>query len=163
MAVVLLFSAGPLVAQTTVWVDDDNCPTIGNGTQEDSDGDGPGNACDCDSANDQVWATPGEVNGLTLDHDEVSGQTTLTWTAPLVFGSTQMRYDSMRSTDPSDFLSQGLCLETDSTVATSSDVENPLPGRSFDYLVRSENDCPLGGGNPGTGSYGYPRSLAECP
>ena len=35
MAVVLLFSAGPLVAQTTIWVDDDNCPGPGAGTELD--------------------------------------------------------------------------------------------------------------------------------
>jgi hypothetical protein len=146
-------------------VDDlfDNCPTVGNGTQDDSDGDGPGDACDCDSANDQVWAAPDEAGGLTLTHDEISGQTTLTWTAPLVFGSNQIRYDTLRSTDPADFLLSGLCLETDSVTTTSLDVENPLPGGGFYYLVRSENDCPSEGGNPGSGSSGYIRSAPECP
>jgi hypothetical protein len=100
---------------------------------------------------------------LTLVHDGVSGQTTLTWTAPAVLGSTQVRYDTLRSTDPADFLLQGLCLETDSSATTRIEIENPLPGEGFYYLVRSENDCPSEGGNPGSGSNGYPRSLPECP
>ena len=35
IAVGLMFSAGSLVAQTTVWVDDDNCPGPGAGTELD--------------------------------------------------------------------------------------------------------------------------------
>jgi hypothetical protein len=51
----------------------DDCPTVGNLGQQDVDGDGAGDVCDCAPADPQVFAAPGSYAGLNFDtHDDLS-------------------------------------------------------------------------------------------
>jgi len=132
--------------------------------EADADGDGV-RICgeDCDDANPQVWAAPGEARELKLTHDLATGATGLIWQAPLVTGGSATHYDTLRSIDMSDFLGSSTCLQTNDpmTVAVDSDVP-PGPG-VWAYLVRAVNACPNGTGSLGVDSSGIPRQGRACP
>jgi hypothetical protein len=89
--------------------------------------------------------------------------TTLVWTEPEASGCAGPRYDTLRSSDPADFVTAPFCVESDDGLDTSAeDGETPGPGEAYFYLVRAENDCPVGEGPLGEGSGGE-RSGAACP
>jgi hypothetical protein len=136
-----------------------------DGTNEfDDDGDSFSECSgDCDDANGSAWGTPGEVPGLLLSM--ISGASTLTWSAPSVLGATSVLYDTIRSSDPSDFTTSATCVDPNDPDTMSTDVEDPVTGRSFYFLVRAENACPapLGIGSLGTDSGGVPRMGRSCP
>ena len=70
----------------------------------------------------------------------------------------------LRSSDPSDFIEGAVCVEeNDGTDTEAEDVDDPGPGVVFYYLVRAENDCPVGEGSLGRGSDGTPRAGRGCP
>ena len=53
-----------------------------------------------------------------------------------------VRYDTIRSDDPSDFVTGVTCVESDDTLDTlSTDTATPTSGAVFHYIVRPENDC----------------------
>lgn len=133
--------------------------------EADADGDGV-RICagDCDDTSNSVWGTPGEVSGLAL-----SG-TALNWVAPPAIGGipSSIRYDTIRSTIPGDFVSAppATCVESnDGPNTTATDPTTPIAGTPFYYLVRAENACPgnLGVGPLGTLSSGTPRAARDCP
>jgi hypothetical protein len=129
----------------------------------DGDGFGLGATClvlDCDDADDQVWREPAEVSSLVF----TNGQT-LEWNAPVPLGGAagSVRYDVIRSGDPSDFAAAGSCVESDDgTDRVAVDVQPPSAGQIFFYLVRADNDCAFGEGSLGTGN-GGPRTGRACP
>jgi len=115
---------------------------------------------DCDDGDDRIWRTPGEVPLLTFDDAQ-----TLSWTEPLDPGgaTSSLRYDTLRSADPADFVSAATCVESnDGADRTATDTQRPDPGQVFYYLIRAENDCPSGSGSLGTGSQVTGRAGAEC-
>ncbi len=68
-----------------------------------------------------------------------------------------MTYDVLRSQSASDFGVVAVCLESDDALDTlAMDLEVPLSGAPFFYLVRSENDGP-GDGSLGIDSAGMQR------
>jgi len=115
---------------------------------------------DCDDADDGIWRTPGEVPVLTFGN-----ALTLNWTEPFEPGGTQasLRYDTLRSTDPADFISAASCVESDDgSDRSATDTQAPDPGQLFYYLVRAQNGCPAGSGSLGTGSVPTERNGADC-
>lgn len=154
-AVIGLFRPGvPNELAVNAWV-----PCHGS----DLDADSSTSACDCDDANAQVWAAPGEVSGLVLSDDPVIG-TTLTWSAPATPGGLAIGYDAIRTTDPSDFVGAATCLPSaDPSSVTRTDALDPAPGGLFAYLVRAKNACPTGAGPLGAAAGGAPRSGLSCP
>src|SRR5207249_2013777 len=122
----------------------------------DSDGDGFGSAVDCNDQNDQVWALPGEVLQLRIAADKL----TLSWDPPAVLGgvASSVRYDTLRSTSPSNFASLPwvACSDPEGLTTSSTETATPPVGTAFFYLVRAKNDC--GDGSLGTSSDGTPRA-----
>ena len=128
----------------------------------DSDNDGVDDALDCDSSNEQVWDAPGEVQGVSLDHDFQTGVTTLTWPAPSTgLGGASVGYDTLRSTQPDGFLGMATCLEAGGADLAANDADPIGAGVVFYYLVRATNLCLPG--SLGTALNGVPRSGIACP
>ncbi len=122
----------------------DNCPSAQNAAQQDDDGDGAGNLCDCAQADPSASSLPGEIDDLALE--QVGTQTHLSWAgdAPmydLVQGfSSDLRIDGGALS--------ATCLQNG--IPSTGAIDNgspPVPGDSFYYLVRGLNVC-------GVGSYG---------
>jgi hypothetical protein len=129
----------------------------------DEDADSSMSACDCDDANAQVWATPGEVSALVLSRDLANG-TMLSWSAPANPGGVAIGFDVIRTPEPSDFVSAASCLPAaDPSGLTRTDPQDPPPGGLFAYLVRARNACPVGAGPLGAGASGAPRAGRTCP
>ena len=77
-------------------------------------------------------------------------------------GSVAVTYDTLRSSDPSDFVTGTTCLETDETDTMTIDTGVVAPGGVDYFIVRVDNDCP-GTGSTGSSSIGVPRSAVSCP
>jgi choice-of-anchor B domain-containing protein len=120
----------------------------------DQDTDGVSNGVDCAPLDPDAWAVPGAARDLRV---EGSGPDDLRWQAPADPGGNLVRYDTLRSEDPSDF-GGAVCVETDDTDLVATDATTP--SSLFVYLVRAENAC---GGELGSDSAGNPRSGAGCP
>lgn len=133
-----------------------DCCTVGICATPDVDGDSYG-VCDCDDGNAVIWSCPGDVTVAWTLPEEIS------WTAPVEPGGVTVTYDVLRSQSASDFGVVAVCLESDDALDTlAMDLEVPLSGAPFFYLVRSENDCP-GDGSLGIDSAGTPRAGRACP
>jgi hypothetical protein len=133
-----------------------DCP--GQGANQ--DGDGLGACSDCDDLDSAVWAAPGEVEGLTF-----TSASTLAWSPPAASGGLDVRYEVLRSGDPSFFAGWGTVCVDDASPSDTTVSDDKLP--SFDYgllayLVRAVNDCPAGEGTVGTTSAGTARPATDC-
>jgi hypothetical protein len=123
----------------------------------------PLGACDqdCDDANGQVWAVPGEATDFVFSAD---GET-LGWVCPSEPGgaAAAVRYDTLCSADPSDFVTDARCVESDDGADTAAtDPFVPVVGTAFYYVIRAENDCPGGQGSLGLSSEGQQRAGRDC-
>ena len=125
----------------------------------DADGDGVSACEDCDDANAGVHATPAEVASFDLWGADLLH---MGWSGPAGGG---LRYDTLRTINPADFVSGAVCVASDVSDTTASDSEVPPPGGVFYYLVRAENACPaaLGIGPLGFRSNGQPIQGRTCP
>ena len=143
--------------------DMDCCGLVTCPAAPDADGDGARTTCDCDDANAAVWAAPGEVLDLLLDHGQATG-TVLSWSPPGDAGSTAWVYDVLRSTSGSDFYSPpAACMGPADLVAPSLTIaEDPPLDTVHYYLVRARNDCPVGEGTLGHRSDGLERKGVSC-
>jgi hypothetical protein len=142
----------------------DNCPSVSNSDQLNTDGDALGNACDPDDDNDgfpdvsdcaplapSVHGPPGSV-GATL-RLPVRGR--LEWQR--VPGSQANTYNVYRGTIPSNGLRGSYnhtCLEEDSPDQFTLDGSQPAASAAFYYLVSARNRC--GESLPGNRSNGAP-------
>ena len=130
------------------------------------DGDLDGIAdCDCDDTNPDVWYPPTEVGPIAMSRNQVSG-TEISWTPPSNFGGVQVGYETLRSGDPADFVFATVCVnDPDPFDLSVNDLDLPLTGTVFHYLVRATNDCPgaVGEGALGQDSGANDRAAAGCP
>jgi hypothetical protein len=118
-------------------------------------------SCDCNDANPQAWATPGEVLNLTLKM-AAGTAAKLTWFPPDQPGGNPVTYEVLRFNDPRDFDLATTCLTLPNPqLNTVTDAADPSEGRAFYYLVRARSQCPAGAGPLGTDSSGNPRT-ATC-
>jgi hypothetical protein len=131
------------------------CPT------EDADADSYIACQDCDDGDPATWATPGEVTGLLLDKG-AQDRAILEWSAPAAPGGLALAYETIRSTEPDDFLTAAVCLGVlDPTATTAVDAAMPGPGHPFHYLVRATNACGVGPAAQGPDSSAQP--VIVCP
>ena len=126
----------------------------------DADADGFSQSGDCNDGNPQIWATPGEALQLLFAADKA----TLSWSAPGSLGGvgSSVRYDTLRSTSPSNFASgpTSQCFDPEGLATSSTDSAIPAPGTAFFYLVRAKNDC--GDATLGSVTGGTPRAGLVC-
>jgi hypothetical protein len=116
---------------------------------------------DCNDSNPFAWGTPGEAQNLLF-----TSNTTLVWDPPATAGAplAALLYDTLRSTQPGDFVGAAACLESDAGPdTTASDPASPAVGHGFFYLVRAQTSCPAGQGPLGYDSQGNPRVGISCP
>jgi hypothetical protein len=108
---------------------DDDCCVAGACDAFDVDGDNVSICVDCNESNSSIWTTPGEVRDVGFDF--VFGQLALTWSAPAEPGGTAPAYETLRSMNPSNFLTNTTCLVWGSpTVSFYIDSEVPDAGTS---------------------------------
>jgi hypothetical protein len=141
---------------------DSDCCGVAPCPFDDDDGDSYLACEDCNDGDGDVWATPGEVTNLTLNKDD-QNRAILTWNAPAAPGALAVVYETVRSDDPSDFMTGAVCLTFfDPTATTSMDGKIPEQSSAFHYLVRATNGCPAGTGPMGERSDGSSRSAISC-
>jgi hypothetical protein len=135
----------------------------------DRDGDGYGElsdpSCaspvpDCNDDDPLAWGMSGPTGNL-----QFTSKTVLVWDLPADPGAppSELRYDTLRSGDPGNFLLAD-CVETyDGPNTIASDTTSPSPGFAFYYLTRARSSCGIDPQSLGTNSAGVPRPGRTCP
>jgi len=141
--------------QDDVTICEDNCPSSTNPAQDDQDGDGAGDVCDCAPMDNGSFNHPGALL-LTLPADG-SG---VMWTNHGVATQYDVLKGSVREF-PVGSGSSEVCFGTQVLGTSIADGTSPLLGEGFWYLVRGENSC--GVGTYGTTSAGTSRTSNACP
>jgi DNA-binding beta-propeller fold protein YncE len=137
----------------------DNCSFASNPDQSNADLDAAGDVCDCGAQDPAVWAAPGPARLLRFDASGAG----LQWLAPLEAGGApdRLRYDTLRTPDPSDLVAAATCIETDDGPNTlAGAAEAPPQGGVFYYVVRPRTCAP---GSAGASSAGRARDVRSCP
>jgi hypothetical protein len=136
----------------------DNCPTVPNPSQQDTDFDGAGDACDCAASDPSAFALPGEVSAMRWET-----VTSLYWDSLASASGVGTTYDVIRASirpGPLALAASQVCLATGAT-QTSVDDPSTQMDPEFVYLVRGRNAC--GVGTLGRDSSGNERQSAVCP
>ncbi len=139
----------------------DNCVLALNPSQEDGDGDGAGDACDC-APSDPLTLTPGAVDDLMLE--KVGAATArLSW-SPLAGADL---YEIRRPVVTQQQLvdgDYGICLTSSISATVWDDPEIPATFLGYGYVVSGESST-CGPGSLGFDSTGRPRQegVEACP
>ena len=139
--------------------DDTDCCGAQTCAPPDFDKDGFQGCGDCNPSNPDYWAAPSEVQDLVA-----IDKTRFSWSVPLDAGTTDaLLYEVLRSDRVTDFVTLADCLAPSPPTSTLI-VDQTLPdaGALFAYLVRATNDCPLGVGTLGFGTF-EERAGRSCP
>lgn len=142
----------------------DNCPTVYNPTQQDSDDDLVGDACDCLPYNPNAYAEPGEIGDVRIGG--AGDKSNLTWSCSAsITAGPETVYDVCRGSVGEFPVGSGAsetCLLPGSfSTPMATDSAVPQAGRGFWYLVRGRNSC--GAGTYGFQSNGVERFTNVCP
>jgi hypothetical protein len=131
----------------------DNCPTDINPGQENADGDGKGDACDCAPSDPGASAAPGEIGHLDVGLG--SDKSRVEWCSQGARYGVQTSYDLARGAvdqlRPTG--APGACIGATST-PLANDPSLPNAGKAFWYLARGRNVC-------GVGTFGFRRNGIE--
>ena len=144
----------------------DNCPSVPNVLQTNTDGDGLGDDCDPDDDNDgavdgtdcapldaSAFAAPAEVTGVELSAYRV----TIRWNSAASVAGAGTVYSVLSG--KLDELPVGggaseTCVAPSEPGTTATDPSIPTSEQGYWYLVRGRNVC-------GTGTYGFQTDGAE--
>jgi hypothetical protein len=133
----------------------DNCPTDPNPGQENFDGDGSGDLCDCAPIDASATVAPGEIGRLELGLG--SDKSRVEWCSQVSRYGAQTSYDLARGAvellKTGGGAPQGACVAA-ASIPKANDPTNPAIGKAFWYLARGRNAC-------GVGTFGYRRSGVE--
>jgi hypothetical protein len=130
----------------------DNCPTIFNPSQADSDSDGHGDACDCAPLDPGSFAVPAKVVDLLVSRSPLGPDyTNLGWKSLAGQAGSATRYDTVTGNlsllATPDRFTDATCVLND-VGGTSATAYHPAPaaGQAAWFLIRAESAC-------GAGSY----------
>ena len=137
--------------------DVDNCVSVINASQADSDGDGRGDVCDCQPDDPLVQSLPGEISGVRF-----ANGIQLTWDQDsLNVGGTF--HDVVRGELNLLPVGSGLesCIGSWVVPTSAFDIAAPPSGTGRYYIVRGKNACGIG--TYGHASNGAERTTTVCP
>ncbi|MBP7148243.1 MAG: hypothetical protein KBD01_11895 [Acidobacteria bacterium] len=138
----------------------DNCPSISNADQADTDGDRSGDACDCAPADPGLRTVPGEIRDVAIEPDTQ----TITWASARPEAGEATVHDLVRGTLEELPVGSGpgdTCVASGTSDSVAFDPNIPPPAHGFWYIVRGRNAC--GTGTYGRTSAGQERVSAACP
>jgi hypothetical protein len=120
----------------------DNCPTILNADQLDTDAGRSGNPCDCAPNDATVFAIPPEIGGVRFAPDT----STLLWNSALPQAGSSTVPDVVRGSIGSWPVGSGSesCLASGLTGSSFVDPDLPTSGSGYRYLARGRNSCGIG-------------------
>jgi hypothetical protein len=111
---------------------------------------------DCNDADPDAWAVPGEATALAFGTDKIA----MTWSPPSNTGGNVLLHDMLRATGSAEF-GTAECVEIADQDAIYESLADPPPGTLWSFLPRAVNGCTTPG-TLGTTSAGSERNAPSC-
>jgi hypothetical protein len=125
----------------------------------DGDSDAVCAGVDCNDANADAWAAPGEVGRITLNRT-AGGSIQYRWNAAAYLGGNSVLYDLLAFEDGADPLGSQICLSSGQSGLAHAE-SSVVPSGTVQFSLPRAVGCDVG--VAGFGSDGVPRQLATCP